>query len=357
MQEKTAANILTTSMEEATLLSLKRDLPRQIAECFTTSHSACHTKLKLYARVMKDLGKLKSFDKYIDFINDPNTSMKNWLKEYICIYCLYINANGNSKLGNAAIEILRNTISILINCVKEVKVSVNSNGISFQTWLQKYHCIAKRIIPLSDKLFNIFETQQVKNIEYFEEMIILGITSIQTNLEQIFSTWGFAEFDGLDESPHEMIAKNILGCTKQCPFCKTICLNTIADHSGVSHSAPLHQPQGIGGYRDVDTERLVLNSCNVDVVGDRRFRCPATEWEWHNYKEYKTVNNYYVSWSISPDASLEASAYWKWVFVQFFLAQFAEYHKAKVSTIPSSWYEMLNPRIQFYILICIFFLD
>ncbi|CAL4145484.1 unnamed protein product, partial [Meganyctiphanes norvegica] len=339
MQEKTAADILSTSLEKSILTSLKRDLPRKIAESFTTSHSEFHTKLKLYAKVMEDLGRKRKFEKYVHFINDPNASMESWLKVYVSDYCKILDGNGNSNLVKATNEILRNTVSALVSCVNEVKTSVNTNGISFQIWLQKYHYIAKRIIPLSDTLFNILDFQQLKDIDYFEEMIILGLTNIKKNLYFFFSTWTMKELDNLDEKPHMLIAKNIMGCTKQCPFCKTICTNTIADHAGSSHSAPLHQPQGIAGYRDIDTKRLVLNSCNVDVSGDWRFKCCDTEYEWHSYKEYKTVNDYYASWSISPDTSLEASAYWKWVFCQF-SAQFAEYHKAHCPKIPSSWYKI-----------------
>lgn len=263
--------------------------------------------------------------------------MEEWLKVYICNYCFDTDVNGNSNLGNAAKEILGITISTLVNCVKQVKDLVDTNNISFQMWLKKYHCIVKRIIPLSDTLFNILETHQIKNIEDFEEMITLDLIDMKTELEQIFSTWGSAELDSLDENPHKMIAKNILGCTAQCPFCKTICLNTIADHSGVSHSAPLHQPNGIAGTRNHDTQRLGLNSCNVNVAGKNRFYNQATGNQWVAYKDYKTVNNYYASWSISPDASLEASAYWKWVFAQF-PDQFAEYHQANCPEIPLPWF-------------------
>ncbi|CAL4126165.1 unnamed protein product, partial [Meganyctiphanes norvegica] len=336
MQEKTAADILSTTMEKAILASLMRDLPRKIAEDFTTSNSAFHTKLKLYAKVMEDLGTMRHFEKYLQYLDNPNISMESWLEVYVGNYCSKINEDGNNNLGNAANELLRNTVMSLINCVKEVKASGNTNCISFQVWLQKYNSIAKRIVPLSDTLFSFLDLQQIEDIDNFEELIMQGLQNIQNKLEKVFSTWSLEDLGGLDENPHMLIAKNILGCQAQCPFCNTICINTIADHAGASHSAPLHHPQCFTGYRDIDSQILVLDSCNVDVAGDRSFRCFETCYKSHKYKEYRTVNEYFASWNISPDTSLEASAYWKWVFCQFSI-QFAKHHKAICPEIPHSW--------------------
>ncbi|CAL4111447.1 unnamed protein product, partial [Meganyctiphanes norvegica] len=106
-----------------------------------------------------------------------------------------------------------------------------------------------------------------------------------------------------------------------------------------------HYPLGVAGYHDEKTKELTLETCNVLCAGELSFRNYDTHNKWHKYKDYRSVNEYYKSWNISPDTSLEASLYWKWVFCQF-SKEFAKYHMALCNKIPLQWKNISDEDIK-----------
>jgi hypothetical protein len=127
----------------------------------------------------------------------------------------------------------------------------------------------------------------------------------------------------------------MFGCQACCPFCKGLCDQTVRDHAG-GHSTRIHRPQGITGYHDINTKILENRICTTLIAGDRRFKNLDTSDQWHPYKEYQTVNDYYKSWAIPPDQSFEASTYWKW-FMATFSQELANYYGVKPPEIPLAW--------------------
>ncbi|KAJ8371705.1 hypothetical protein AAFF_G00303140 [Aldrovandia affinis] len=58
-----------------------------------------------------------------------------------------------------------------------------------------------------------------------------------------------------------------------------------------------------------------------------------TEDELHPYKDYRSI---YPDWLIQPDTSIQASDYWKYVFVRF-NKKFSKGYKAEPADLPSNW--------------------
>ena len=106
------------------------------------------------------------------------------------------------------------------------------------------------------------------------------------------------------------------------------------------HSTRIHRPQGITGYRNHGSNILVSNICTTNVASEKRFRNIDTSSEWHPYKDYQTVNDYYKSWTIAPDSSFEASSYWKW-FMATYSNNLAEHYETVKPDIPSAWKNIL----------------
>ncbi|XP_048826515.1 interferon-induced very large GTPase 1 isoform X2 [Brienomyrus brachyistius] len=131
--------------------------------------------------------------------------------------------------------------------------------------------------------------------------------------------------------PENELFRRVFGCGKLCPFCKTACEAGGNDHS--EHFASVHRPQGTGRYRLLQSEKLATDVCSSDVASERQFRCFATSWNFHPYKDYR---KFFPDWRIQPDTSIEASDYWKYVFATF-NNQFAKEFNAKPADIPSSW--------------------
>ena len=93
----------------------------------------------------------------------------------------------------------------------------------------------------------------------------------------------------------------------------------------MNHCAIEHYPQGVGGFRSIESKKLNIGSCSTAVCTDRTFRNDKTNGEKKNYKDYKDL---YPEWSIPRDSSLETSCYWK-RFMAKFNSDLAKKYKAK----------------------------
>ena len=135
----------------------------------------------------------------------------------------------------------------------------------------------------------------------------------------------------LHVNPQKELLSQMIGCGKQCPFCKAPCEAGGREHT--EHHTSLHWPEGLGRYRWDGTEKLVINICSSLVISDACFRCTATNGQWHSYKRCTEM---YPDWKIAPGASLQASDYWKYVLARF-NDKFGEAYNAKPVDIPLTW--------------------
>ncbi|KAM4564532.1 interferon-induced very large GTPase 1-like [Fundulus diaphanus] len=135
----------------------------------------------------------------------------------------------------------------------------------------------------------------------------------------------------LHVKPQNELFNRVIGCGKQCPFCKISCDAGGAAHT--EHFAALHRPNGLGRVRWGDSKKLSTDICSSAVISNMRFRCSDTNNEYHPYKDYRKI---YPDWKIQPDVSLEASDYWKYVMMKY-NKEFAEAYDAKPADIPASW--------------------
>ena len=167
-----------------------------------------------------------------------------------------------------------------------------------------------------------FEAKVREKLAQFLDLLVKRGVNLET-----FQKW--------HPSPSEPLFTSMFGCQNLCPFCKGLCDQTVQNHVG-NHSTRIHRPQCVTGYRGVTTEMLLIEICTTKVAGETKFRNNDTSWEFHPYKDYQSVNDYYKSWSIPPDLSFEASTYWQW-FVATFSKELAQHYKAKLPVIPKAW--------------------
>ncbi|XP_078736052.1 interferon-induced very large GTPase 1-like [Lampetra fluviatilis] len=145
----------------------------------------------------------------------------------------------------------------------------------------------------------------------------------------------------LTVQPHIELYKSLAGCEKQCPFCGVPCDQGGGGHK--QHCAELHYPQGLNGIRIILNNKLAAEVCTTDVAGNEKFKSAATNYQPVPYKEYRTINDYFASWSIQPDTSLEATTFWKIVFCKY-NEKFAEKQNALPADIPNAWNEIKTDK-------------
>ena len=113
------------------------------------------------------------------------------------------------------------------------------------------------------------------------------------------------------------ISNHLFQCDKTCPLCHSPCNETHPEGVGPDsqHKSQCHRPEGFAGFRDDENEIFSTSFCNESVMSDRKFRGPATDYDWVYYRDYRTVNDYYKSWNIEGMAS-DDSLYWKYITYQ-----------------------------------------
>ncbi|XP_036372561.1 interferon-induced very large GTPase 1-like [Megalops cyprinoides] len=131
--------------------------------------------------------------------------------------------------------------------------------------------------------------------------------------------------------PQDELFRRLFGCGKQCPFCMAPCEAGRESHT--EHFTSMHRPQGLGRFKQTLPQELVLAFCSSCVASEMTFCSSETKGEYHPYKDYR---KFYPDWRIQPDTSIQASAYWKYVFAKF-NTQFAKVYEAEPAALPAEW--------------------
>ncbi|XP_072898127.1 interferon-induced very large GTPase 1-like [Hemitrygon akajei] len=272
------------------------------------------------------------FDEYLRYIRDIENFAKDWLHQQVIKHCK-TERNGESTFTRLAKEILTEITGQAKVIVQDaVKQNFAGNARSFlNTFVEKLN--TRISMPTDEMKLILFRSGS--DGKKCAEAILPCIEEVEQDLLREVKGWDVkAKIEELSIKPREELFKGLFSCTKKCPFCGVFCDSETLVHS--QHSCKQHRPQGLNSYRWLDSEHLVTDICTASVASDTRFRNKDTNWEWHPYKDYQTVNDYYKSWIIQREISAQAASYWKKVFYTFNV-KFAEKYAAKPAEIDGSW--------------------
>ena len=104
---------------------------------------------------------------------------------------------------------------------------------------------------------------------------------------------------------------SILECKALCPFCKEPCQLSAGEHE--HYCGTFHRPQGITGWRYLESKMICLEECTTNILRNGLFRYKG---KWYKHKDYRTVNEYFNSWRILEEDAIQ-SKYWQWVLYTF----------------------------------------
>ncbi|XP_068103308.1 up-regulator of cell proliferation-like [Hyperolius riggenbachi] len=265
-----------------------------------------------------------SFSKYVTFINLYESFTKLWILTYI-----RNKYQNSSTLQDLQMEILSSALKKIKNAL-QVENCCKSNTVS--VFLEEFCGELKTDLVIPQNEMKVIKFHNLGNVDQFSSEVELQLTVTE---QQIQSELNLMDIDSilskLTLNPQDELFRKVIGCGKQCPFCKVPCEAGGGEHK--KHFASVHRPQGLGQYRFDKSEMLVPDICSTHVVTDCTFSNSDTEGKFHPYKEYRT---YYPEWAIQPDPSIESSDYWRFIFVQY-NDQFAEKYKAKPAELPETW--------------------
>ncbi|KAM6894194.1 up-regulator of cell proliferation-like [Lycodopsis pacificus] len=282
------------------------------------------TRMFFQYSVLLDLQSNDDFDSYRSYICSYEEYVKNWILKQI-VECF----SKGSTMFELEDKHVQSSIRSINDAVNKAKTEKRGNLKSFiQNVCQE---LGDKLV-ISQNALGAFMMLNNADQQQFAHWLTECVKDMAQDLRKKFKkTTIQMKLKDLHVKPENVLFTDVIGCGKQCPFCAAPCEAGGKEH-GV-HFASLHRPQALGRYRWVGTEKLVTDVCSSSVISDQRFRCTATNGEWHPYKDYTAI---YPDWRIAPDSSLQASDHWKYVLAKF-NQQFAEAFNAKPADIPATW--------------------
>uniref|UniRef100_A0A3Q4M8I4 VLIG-type G domain-containing protein n=1 Tax=Neolamprologus brichardi TaxID=32507 RepID=A0A3Q4M8I4_NEOBR len=305
-----------------------------VDEIVTSCHSTEYSSRSYFQyNIQRELLQKEDFNSFVRYISNYEMYVKNWIYEHV--KQKMSEDETLCKLKNKILQVIFTKITEALNKASKAKdgTHLEDNKESITEFINSMHKYLIKDILLSeeDEKATLFQIQST--CHPFIKSLKTSIEDLKAELQQEFSKSKdiAADLEKLPIRPHDELFKRVFGCGQQCPFCKVPCEAGGNEHA--EHHAAVHRPQGLGRYRNLDTEKLVETLCTTDVYSGSKFCNALTKQEWHPYKDYKA---YYPEWHIPADPSVEASDYWKYVLVKY-NEQFAEKYDAKPADVPQAW--------------------
>ncbi len=327
--EEYIAEYLCAHLKRPIKEQVELKLGPKIADSMRASLPYFTHKKALKVKILTDLYLNQNFDKYMEYLKDVSCSIKSHTIEYTLAYCAAIIPNTNlTRLQNAGRDEVIELIQKIINIISE-----NSSS-SITEWIQKFSddkCIRSELgaTIVTETLLEDFSTSQEFNLDDFKTRMKHVIDKIKLSLLDHFCHITTKSIN-LKEKPYELLKKNLIGCTEQCPFCGEQCEQIEHDESH-DHRAEIHRIDCLIGWRYSNSRKMALDTCPALIETDLTFRMP--DGEYHPYKQYKTVHK---RWLIVPDVTSGSSLYWKW-FISKFKEKLAIEYAAEPPEVPPEW--------------------
>uniref|UniRef100_A0A3Q4GG15 Si:dkey-85k7.12 n=1 Tax=Neolamprologus brichardi TaxID=32507 RepID=A0A3Q4GG15_NEOBR len=319
---------LKPAVEDSVSQSLGPDITGEMLTCEQFSN-----RMSFQYSVLLDLLSKDDFENYVSYTDSYEYYVKMWIHKQIVEH--FSTVSTMSEFEGRRIQSCIRSINDAINKAKTGKSD------DLKTFVED---ICKELgdkLVISQDALGAFMILNNADKEQFAHWLTVSVNNMAKDLRTEFQTLNFEmKLKHLKMNPQNELFNKLVGCGKQCPFCKAPCDAGGGAHT--EHFASLHRPKGLGNYRWHTTKKLVTEICSSPVISDNRFRCNATNNEWHPYKHYKEI---FPDWKIPPDASLEAADYWKFIMAKY-NNHFAKKCNAIPADIPSAWKQITRDQAE-----------
>uniref|UniRef100_A0A3P8TTS5 Si:dkey-85k7.12 n=1 Tax=Amphiprion percula TaxID=161767 RepID=A0A3P8TTS5_AMPPE len=289
------------------------------------------TRMSFQYSLLKDLLSNKNLEDYVCY----SSSYESYVKERILqqIEERFSNSSATFEFEDRH---LQSSISSINDAIKKATTGNSDNLKKFVEDICKE--LGDKLVISQDALGALMILNKADQ-EQFAHWLTESVKDMKETLREKFKKSTFAEkLKHLNMKPQNELFTRVIGCGKQCPFCKVPC--DAGGNKHTQHFASLHRPDGLGRWRWTSTKKLTTDICSSSVVSDGKFCCNATNNEYHSYKGYKEI---YPDWNICPDVSLEASDYWKYV-MKTYNEEFAKAYGAEPADIPETWKQITDQQ-------------
>ncbi|XP_068102720.1 up-regulator of cell proliferation-like [Hyperolius riggenbachi] len=283
------------------------------------------------SHILTELLEEMSFQKCVDYINSYEAFTEQWLLSYL----------RKKYFNSPALEALQK--EILLSIDKKLRTALKSESCrqcnTVPIFLQQFCENLKSELVIPQNEMNFIALHSSEKVEQFSQEVEKHLEGTEQQIQIEFGSMDIdSMFSRLTVKPQDELSRRLIGCGKQCPFCKVPCEAGGTNHA--NHIASVHRPQGMGNYKWEDSEKLIADICSTLVISSCTFKNVDTGWEWNPYKDYQT---YYPDWTIQPDSSIECSDYWKFMFVNL-NQQFANEYKTEPADLPELWKQITKQQ-------------
>ncbi|XP_061566751.1 interferon-induced very large GTPase 1-like [Cololabis saira] len=299
-----------------------RSLGTNITEEMMRS-KAFSTRTSFQGSVLLDLLSKEDFNSYLSCISNYEDYVKTWILEQIKEHF-----SGVSKTSGYEEEHIKYSIKNIKDAMEKAK---SEKSADLKTFVERICKELSDKLVISQDALGAFMILNNADQEQFADWLTASVEKMEETLKRKFKDTSFErKLEHIPVNPQTELFR-VVGCGKQCPFCKVPCEAGGGEHK--DHHASLHRPRGLVRRKWQSSEKLSTDICTSLVISDNSFRGSATKNEWHPYKSYREI---FPDWHIPPDQSLEASDFWKYVMNKY-NKKFAEAYKAKPADIPETW--------------------
>uniref|UniRef100_A0A3Q2GPS9 Interferon-induced very large GTPase 1 n=1 Tax=Cyprinodon variegatus TaxID=28743 RepID=A0A3Q2GPS9_CYPVA len=285
-------------------------------------------RVNLEKHFLKSMAEKEDFNSFITYIKDPRKQLEAFIKEEVERYLSTMENSETQKIIRKNTEDIRGAIGqALFETTKDVK----KKGGDIEMWVKEFSTKLGKSLTIDSITCQDFK--DINDFDFLKEEMEKGLNIITEEMSNL----SLIEVNKCRQSPEQILIDQLCNCCWEiCPFCSTVCTNTVKDHSSDKHSALFHRPRGVNGVHYTGTDQLSTEFCTTAVASDGSFY-PDDSDRTVLWKEYATAGERFAAWSITPDNSM--LPYWKW-FVCHFQEKLEEYYRKKFhgnGEIPQQW--------------------
>ncbi|XP_062874132.1 interferon-induced very large GTPase 1-like [Trichomycterus rosablanca] len=263
----------------------------------------------LEKHILKSLAEQENFEKYMGYINHPKKHFEQFIIENVDKYI----TDNNREILNLLKGNLKHKEQKVMNAVNITTEEVKNSSGDANMWLRSLK--NSLTDELSLKEITCTGLEEITDLDFLQKVVGDGLTKMMSEQHKSFNSVTDINMEKFRKKPDEILIEHLCQCCwVQCPFCKTICTNTMENHDG-DHSVPFHRVNGIKGCFYRDTTNLCANICTTLVKSCKKFHPHHGTDDLVPYTKYRTAGGEYARWSITPDNS--EFPYWKWFVCRF----------------------------------------
>ncbi|XP_070849041.1 interferon-induced very large GTPase 1-like [Chaetodon trifascialis] len=279
------------------------------------------TRMYFQYSVLLDLLSKRNFKDYLSFICSYEDYVTKWIFDRVLEH-----SSKGSTISKSEDRHLQSSIKSINDAIKGAKSG------NMREFIEDVCHKLSGELDMSKDALDAFMILNNATPEQFAHWLTVCVKDMEPALRKKFKETDIqVKLQNLYVKPEKELFNEVIGCGKLCPFCKAPCEAGGKEHK--EHFTSLHRPEGLGRSRWLWTGELVTDICTSSVISDASFCCNETNGEYHPYKNYIKV---FPDWKIPPDASLQASDYWKYVLAKF-NNDFAKAYRAEPADIPATW--------------------